>query len=463
MQSRDAKNRRLSRNDANSRYSAPVVNYNFPDGFIWGASTSAYQIEGAPAEDGKGRSNWDAFSHLPGKMHNGDTGDVACDHYHKWQSDVRLMKRLGLDAYRFSISWSRVLPHGRGRVNTRGLDFYDRLTDRLLAKGITPFATLYHWDLPESLQEFGRGWLSRDVLNYFADYAAVMVKRLGDRVKHWSTLNEPEVIVAGYTGTSLAPGYNDPSLKHHAGHNLMVAHGLAVRAMRAAVSDLQCGIVLNLVPIYPLDNSIESVVAARQRWSLNYGWYLDALLNGYYPNAVYDYCAANDHIFPVYAGDAALIAQKLDFLGINFYTRFVVDGEGKTHDTPGVERTQMGWEIYPQSLTEMLVAMQDDYNLPPIYITENGAALDDVFKSGHVADSHRINYLHSHLLALRKAVRAGVDVRGYFVWTLMDNLEWSLGFAKTFGLIHVNRKTLKRTVKDSGLWYRDVIAANKRS
>jgi beta-glucosidase len=315
--------------------------------------------------------------------------------------------------------------------------------------------------MPLALQECGRGWLHRDNGPAFADYAALMVKRLGDRVKDWTTFNEPEVIIAGYTGTGLAPGYNDPSLGLAAGHNILVAHGLALQALRAASRDARGGIVLNLVPVDPADDSPQTALAARRRWELAYGWYLDALLKGHYPAALFDKCRQEECPLYIRQGDMALISQQLDFLGINFYTRFLVDERGELVRKPDVERTQMDWEIHPQSLWRMLVALNDEYKLPPVFITENGAALDDEVEQRpddvRIRDKHRIGYLRDHLEAVASAVRKGVDVRGYFVWSLMDNLEWSLGFAKTFGLVHVDRQTLTRTVKDSGWWFKDVI------
>lgn len=444
------------------RFAMPVRHYGFPDGFKFGASTAAYQIEGAWNADAKGLSIWDVFAHTPGNMENGDTGDVACDHYNRMPSDVALMKRLGLQAYRFSISWSRVLPEGRGRANDAGLDFYDRLVDRLLRAGIEPFVTLYHWDLPHALQENGRGWLNRDTASHFADYAALMVKRLGDRVQRWSTFNEPEVIIAGYTGRGLAPGYGQPALGYAAGHGLMLAHGRAMQAIRACRPNVESGIVLNFVPWYPADESAAAKAHARRRWTMSYGWYLDALMNARYPDVVHDHCEQNGYPFDVQPGDLALIAQKLDFLGINFYTRFIVDAQDRVVQ-PGPEKpvTLMGWEIYPQSFTDMLLQMNREYrDLPPIYITENGAALADPVRSRDILDVNRMRYLHDHIGAVAAAVRKGVDVRGYFVWSLMDNLEWSLGYGKTFGLVHVDRKTLRRRIKDSGKWYREVIRTN---
>jgi beta-glucosidase len=369
--------------------------------------------------------------------------------------DVQLIKRLGLKAYRFSTAWPRVLPIGHGKVNEAGLDFYDRLVDNLLDAEIEPFLTLYHWDLPEALSVKG-GWLNRDTGAYFADYAALMVRRLGDRVRRWTTFNEPEVIVAGYIGTGLAPGANDQTLGAQVGHNLLVAHGQALQAIRAIDPALEAGIVLNLVPVEPLTPA--AAPAAQRRWDINYGWYLDALFKASYPDVVLD--GKGNGPIAVKPGDMALIAQRMDFLGINYYLRLVVNEQGETCPVPGAKKTQMDWEIYPRALGDMLVDLSQKYRLPPIYITENGAALDDTVVAGRIHDADRIKYLHEHLQAIESAIAGGADVRGYFIWSLMDNLEWSLGFAKTFGIVHVHRKTLKRTIKDSGFWYRDVIRAN---
>lgn len=433
----------------------PVPSLKLPEDFVFGASTSAYQIEGAvdPVKYGRGRSIWETYFD---KRPHLDRGDTACDHYNRMADDVRMIKRMGLDAYRFSISWPRIQPDGFGKVNAQGLDFYDRLIDELLKKGIEPYLTLYHWDLPQGLEDLG-GWQSREVANYFADFAALAAHRYGDRVKNWATFNEPEVIVAGYISGGLAPGLENPILRTKVAHNLMVAHGLALQALRSVEPDNNYGIVLNLVPIEPLTQS--AAEKARQHWQRNYAIYLDALLKGVYSDVVLDEMAVSGA--KVQAGDMALISQKLDYLGVNWYLRFVVDENGQTVDLPGADKTQMGWEICAPALTRMLVSMNDEYRLPPIYITENGAALDDLIKSGRVRDEHRTRYIRDHIKALEAAYLKGVDLRGYFAWSLMDNLEWSLGFSKTFGIVHVDRKTLKRTIKDSGLWYRDLIAKHK--
>lgn len=438
-----------------------VRNYKLPKGFQFGAATSAFQIEGALEADGRGKSIWDDFLRQP-KSPPYDLGDVACDHYNRYADDVKLMGKLGLDAYRFSIAWPRVVPEGNGRVNQKGLDFYDRLVDKLLAKGIEPYATLYHWDLPEWAQKQHAGWFGRDTALAFADYTAAVVKRLGDRVGKFATLNEPEVIIAGYAGDGMAPAFNRPDAGYRVGHHLLLGHALAAQAMRAARNDLQCGIVLNLVPIDPSDpQSADAKEHAHKRYVKSYTWYLDALLKGHYPEEVLKELARPDLLNPIQPLDMSLIAQRLDFLGINYYTRFLVDEAGEMVFTPEEPKTQMGWEIHPDSLSQMLIDLHKEYPLPPTYITENGAALDDtVCGDGRVHDVARTRYLHQHIKAVAKAARAGVPMKGYFVWSLMDNLEWPLGFAKTFGIVHVDRKTLARTVKDSGRWYAKVIRKN---
>jgi beta-glucosidase len=438
----------------------PVRNYGFPKDFIFGAATSAYQVEGAWNEDGKGLQIWDVFSQAPGNIAKGHDGNIACDHYHRYADDIELMKRIGLQAYRFSVSWSRVLPEGRGAVNEKGLDFYKRLLDKLNEAGIKPFLTLYHWDLPEGMHDIG-GWLNRDLSHHFADYAALIGRQLGDRVESIATFNELEVILAGYVGRSMAPGLASPRLKAQAGHNLMLSHGRALQALRTVAPQTKAGIVLNFNQLDPANKQGKTVAAAKRAWTTYYGWHLDGLLNGLYPQEILK--ETRDGTLSIYPGDMKLISQKMDFLGINFYTRFVVDENGAFVEQKDVPKTLMGWEVSPKSFTTMLLRMKQDWpNMPPIYITENGVAFKDELSNERVQDSHRIQYLDSHLSALSKAIRKGVDVRGYMAWSLMDNLEWSLGFDMTFGLVHVDHKTQKRTVKDSGWWYGATIAKQKR-
>ena len=431
----------------------------FPKGFVWGAATAAYQIEGAWDEDGKGESIWDRFCHSPGNISDGHTGDEACDHYHRWQEDIGIMKQLGLQAYRFSVSWPRVLPQGRGRVNPKGLDFYDRLVDGLLEEKIEPYLTLYHWDLPQALQEEG-GWANRKTAQAFADYAVLMVKRLGDRVKFWTTFNEPGVTVfEGNLRGEHAPGNRDPKTAFQVLHHVNLAHGLGMQAMRAAQPDLQVGIVLDLWGHDPASDNPEDVAAAERAWWGGQTIFLDPLLCGHYPLKMDE--IAGENMPEVQDGDMALIAQKLDYLGVNFYSRNLYNAQGQVQPVPGSEYTEMGWEVHAPSLYRILRRIQRDYHLPPVYITENGAAFkDEVSADGQIHDPRRIQYLKDHFLAVRQAMQEGVDVRGYFVWSLLDNFEWSFGYTRRFGIVRVDYETHQRTLKDSAKWYAQVIANN---
>jgi beta-glucosidase len=429
----------------------------FPTTFLWGASTAAYQIEGAWDADGKGESIWDRFSHTPGRIQDGSNGDVACDHYHRYREDVALMQRLGLQAYRFSISWPRVLPSGSGKVNPAGLDFYDRLVDALLEAHIQPFVTLHHWDLPQALYEKG-GWLERDNLARFADYGTLMVKHLGDRVLHWATFNEPNVIAdAGYDWGEHAPGIKeDRKAACQVTHNLMVAHGLAVQAMRAANPALQAGIVLTVWNPEPSSDDPADVAAAEHAWYSRETTFLHPIFRGHYHPLTIEAMAGN--VPQIQPGDMAQLCQKLDFLGINCYSRTVIGAKGWVHPVPGSEYTDMDWEICPPAFRRVLKRVWDDYTPPPIFITENGAAFKDVVSAdGKIHDDRRIDYLRQYLQQLRLAMQDGVDVRGYFVWSLLDNFEWSQGYTKRFGVVRVDYETLKRTIKDSGEWYAEVI------
>jgi beta-glucosidase len=432
----------------------------FPDGFVWGAATASYQIEGAWNEDGKGESIWDRFSHTPGKIEHGDTGDVACDHYHRWRDDVALMKRLGLQAYRFSIAWPRVMPQGRGAINPAGLAFYDRLVDALLAEGIQPFVTLYHWDLPQALQDQG-GWGERAICSAFTDYAEQMVRRLGDRVRHWTTFNEPAVIAfVGHRDGRHAPGARDEKLALQVAHHLLLSHGLAVQAMRAVAPGIQVGIVLDAWPVDILDETPASRVTARRIWQGGPAWFLDPLFRGQYPAET---LAERASIAPaMQADDFVHIIQPLDFFGLNSYSRHVVDGQGRlVKPVAGSEYTEMGWEVQAPAMRRLLNHLHREYRLPPVFITENGAAFrDEINSDGRVHDPRRVNYLREHLQAVRQAIADGVDVRGYFAWSLLDNFEWGFGFSKRFGLVYVDYATQRRIVKDSGEWYAQVIAAN---
>jgi beta-glucosidase len=433
----------------------------FPTNFAWGAATASYQIEGGWDADGKGESIWDRFSHTPGKIIDATTGDDTCDHYHRYREDVALMRKLGLKAYRFSISWPRVQPEGFGKVNPAGLDFYDRLVDALLETRIVPYVTLHHWDLPQALYEKG-GWLNRDNLAYFADYSALMAKYLGDRVRHWATFNEPIVIAeAGYLGGGHAPGVKGDS-KNAAQiiHHLLVAHGLAVQALRTVDPALQIGIVLSEWNAEPASDDPADLAAAGHAWDGHETTFLHPIFRGHYHPLMVEAMGAD---FPqIKAGDMALIAQKLDFLGINCYSRNVISAQGRVSRVPGSEYTEMGWEVCAPSFRRMLNRLHADYDLPPIYITENGAAFADVVSAdGLIHDERRLDYLRQHLRQLRLAMQDGVDVRGYFVWSLMDNFEWSFGNTKRFGVVRVDFETQKRTIKDSGAWYARVIANNQ--
>jgi len=432
----------------------------YPSNFLWGAATASYQIEGAWNEDGKGESIWDRYSHTPGKVENGDTGDVACDHYHRWPEDIALMRQLGIKAYRFSVSWPRVLPLGKGRVNLAGLDFYDRLVDVLLAANIEPFITLHHWDYPQALYD-SDGWTNRDNLAYFADYSVLMVKRLGDRIRRWTTFNEPGVIAwCGYMNGEHAPGLRDPKKFVQVTHNLMVAHGLSVQAMRAANPAIEVGIVLSQWGLDPASDDPADVTATEHAWNSGDTAFLHPIFAGHYHPEMVDQLNGSEP--EIKSGDMALIAQKLDFLGVNSYSRGVISAtQGRLERIPGSEYTEMGWEVCAPALRRLLVKLNKDYHLPPVYITENGSAFkDEVTPDGKVHDERRLDYLRQHFTEVRKAMQEGVDIRGYFVWSLLDNFEWAYGYGKRFGLIHVDFETQKRIFKDSAYWYNRVIATN---
>jgi beta-glucosidase len=448
----------------------------FPEGFAWGTATASYQIEGAVAEDGRAPSIWDTFSHTPGKVQDGDTGDVADDHYHRYAEDVELMASLGVGWYRFSLAWPRLLPDGGGALNEAGLDFYSRLIDALLEKGIRPWVTLYHWDLPQVLQDRG-GWPERDTAERFAEYAAAVHARLSDRVKHWTTLNEPWVAAfVGHATGRHAPGLVDGEAALRAAHHLMLGHGLAIAAMRAQDDgDCEYGITLNLHPVDPASDDQADVDAARRGDGLSNRIFLDPLLRGGYPADVLDDVRAVSDGAYIAEGDEQRIHVPLDFLGVNYYFRTVVRaGAG---DRPsewvgqediekvsrGLPQTEMGWEIDPDGLYDILTRVARDYPGTPLYVTENGAAFaDEQGPDGQVRDPQRIEYLDAHLRAAHRAIADGADLRGYFVWSLLDNFEWALGYSKRFGLVHVDYETLERTPKDSARWYAEVTRANGR-
>jgi len=437
----------------------------FPQDFLWGAATSSYQIEGAWNEDGKGESIWDRFSHTPGKVFNGDTGDVACDHYHRWQDDITLMKSLGLRAYRFSIAWPRIFPAGRGAVNSAGLDFYNRLVDGLLEADITPFVTLYHWELPQALQDEG-GWPVRSTAEAYVEYADTISRALGDRVKNWITFNEPWVSAfVGHWEGRHAPGHTDLHEALATAHHLMLAHGWAVPQIRANCPDGQVGITLNLSPHMPASPGTADRAAARFADGHNNRWFLDPLHGRGYPQDMVD--AFGDTMDFVQPDDLETISVPMDFLGVNYYTRGIaragIDEDKNAERTVfrGDEITEMDWEVYPEGLYDLLGRLHFDYRIPAIYITENGAAFNDtVAPDGTIDDPQRLSYIKRHLEMAHRAIAAGVPLRGYFVWSLMDNFEWALGYSKRFGIVHVDYQTQKRTLKSSAKWYRQVIQEN---
>ncbi len=426
--------------------------------FVFGAATSAYQIEGAAATDGRGPSIWDTFSHTPGKTINGETGDVACDHYRRWESDVDLIASLSLEAYRFSIAWPRVQPNGFGAWNDTGIAFYDRLVDRLLEKGIAPHATLYHWDLPQGLQDKG-GWASRDTADHFAVYAEKMARLLGDRLASMATHNEPFCTATlGNELGKFAPGFRDPALAAQVSHHLLLSHGRAMQAMRAINTKCPLGIVLNQSPASTATNSDADKAVAKTHFDKLVSWYMDPIFRGEYPAD-----PGIEHYPSVVDGDMALISAPIDFLGINYYTRIWGSAANPPVPSPNVLGvTDMGWEIYPEGLEELLIANHKRYRLPPIYIHENGMASADKLVDGEVNDLQRLDYVRRHLGSVARARAAGVDIRGYFYWSLMDNYEWDSGYAKRFGMVYVDYPTQRRIVKQTGRWYRELIAEKQR-
>jgi beta-glucosidase len=448
--------------------SATPLAQRFPADFVWGAATAAYQIEGAVAEHGRTPSIWDTFSALPGRIRNGDTGLVACDHVRRYREDVGLMTDLGLAAYRFSLSWPRILPEGGSVPSRAGLDFYDRLVDELLGAGITPWATLYHWDLPQPLEDSG-GWPARATAERFAEFAGVAAGRLGDRVQHWITLNEPFCSAfLGYGSGIHAPGRAEDRAAVAASHHLLLAHGMAVEAVRAAAPAAEVGITLNLYPVTPIDDRPSSVDAARRIDGIHNRWFLDPVFRGSYPaDVVADFGPLVEDDL-VRDGDLATIATPLDFLGVNYYTRHNVRGSAY----PGTNRAEFvgrglpttanGWEVDPDGMSEVLTRVSRDYTSLPIYITENGSAWpDDIAADGSVHDPERLAFLSEHLAATALAIEQGANVAGYFAWSLLDNFEWAEGYAMRFGLVHVDFGSQRRTTKASGHFYRGLIRAHR--
>jgi beta-glucosidase len=434
----------------------------FPADFTWGVATSAFQIEGASQADGKGPSIWDTFCLNPAHIVDRSNGDVACDHYHRYRDDVALMASLGVDAYRFSMAWARVQPAGRGAWNEQGFDFYQRLMDALQEKGIAPHLTLYHWDLPQGLQDSG-GWMARDTCHRFADYAHEVARRFGDRLVTIATHNEPWCTAnLGYGNAQFAPGVADAGQAVQVSHHLLLSHGLAMQAMRAAAPAARLGIVLNQWTADPATDSDADIALAKLEWARSVQWFMDPIFKRRYPALAVAHHGANAP--QVEDGDFDIIAQPLDFLGVNYYRREVMSAEDPPRKPEGGEGfTDMGWEIYAQGLTDLLLQLQAEYELPPIYITENGMAAADRIENGEVADLDRVEYVRTHLMALKAAMDQGVDVRGYFLWSLLDNFEWNSGYSKRFGIVHVDYATQARTPKASALWYRDFIASQRRT
>ncbi|WP_286928011.1 MULTISPECIES: GH1 family beta-glucosidase [Aeromicrobium] len=439
------------------------LNERFDPGFVWGVATSAYQIEGATNEDGRGPSIWDTFAASPGRTFEGHTGEVAVDHYHRWPEDVALVRDLGLGAYRFSVAWPRIQPDGKGPAEPRGLAFYDRLVDGLLEAGIEPWPTLFHWDLPQALEDAG-GWPERDTAERFADFAEIVVDALGDRVRNWTTLNEPWCAAfLGYGAGIHAPGRTEPAAAIAASHHLHLAHGLAVPRIRESRPEARVGVTLNLYAVSPADDTGRHDDAARRIDGLMNRWFLDPVLLGRYPQDVLHDLAGSAGLDAIHDDDLAVIAAPLDFLGINYYSRHVVEAA----PWPGASevgfvdrvwpKTASGWDIDPAGLGEVLRQVDADYPSIPIYITENGAAFDDpVSVDGTVQDQDRIDFIATHLEQVADAVDAGIDVRGYFAWSLLDNFEWAEGYAKRFGIVHVDFDTLVRTPKASARWFAEL-------
>jgi beta-glucosidase len=447
----------------------------FPPDFLWGAATSAYQIEGAVREDGRAPSMWDRFAAMPGTTYQGETGEFAADHYHRMEEDVALMAELNLNAYRFSLSWPRIVPQGIGDVNERGLDFYDRLTDALLTRGIRPLATLYHWDLPVALQDRG-GWLVRDTAYAFAEYAEVVARRLGDRIDWWLTQNEPWCSAyLGYADGIHAPGVHDKNLAVIAGHHVLLAHGLSVPRLRAHTSpQARIGIALDFYPVYAADDRPETLLAAKRADTFRNRWFLDPLFRGSYPDNLFTDLEVVPP--PIHDDDFSIISTPLDYLGVNYYSRMIVrdhmdtlsrvgqtghaDNYEAVMQIPGAAYTEMGWEVFPDGLANILTRIHHEYAPRAMVVTESGAAFDDHWDgNNHIHDQQRIDYLRSHIQTVAGVIRQGVPIKGYVVWSFLDNFEWSEGYRKRFGLVYVDYSTQRRIVKDSGRWYASFVVS----
>ncbi len=449
----------------------------FPPDFLWGAATSAYQIEGAVHEDGRAPSMWDRFAAMPGATYQGETGEIAADHYHRMEEDVALLAELNLNAYRFSLSWPRILPQGTGAVNERGLDFYDRLVDTLLARGIRPLATLYHWDLPVTLLDRG-GWLVRDTAYAFADYAEVVARRLGDRVEWWLTHNEPWCSAyLGYAQGIHAPGLRDKHLAVVAGHHVLLSHGLSVPRMRSHLSpQAQVGIALDFYPMYVADDRPETLLAVKSADTFRNRWFLDPLFLGRYPDDLFTDLGVAPP--PIREEDFSIISTPIDFLGVNYYSRWLVRSRAdsvtiaehtmpansyeEVKRIPGASYTEMGWEIFPDGLANILTRIHREYAPKALVVTESGAAFDDHWDgNNHIHDQQRIDYLRAHIQTVAEVIRQGVPIKGYVVWSFLDNFEWSEGYRKRFGLVYVDYPTQRRIIKDSGRWYASFVASQR--
>ncbi len=444
----------------------------FPPSFLFGTATSAFQVEGSPSADGKGKSIWDVFTHTPGNIRGGENADSACDTYNHPEREIGLMTELGLNAYRFSISWSRVLPEGRGSVNQKGLDYYRRLIDLLLAKNITPFITLFHWDTPQALQKKCGGFAGRDMAQYFADYAEMVAKNLGDRAKHWITLNEPwEHAALGHLLGDHAPGQHNPFAYFRVAHHQLLGHGLALERIRSASPDAHVGITLSLTPIYPSTSNPKDIAAAAVANQFFNDFYLDGIFKGVYPDPLWKQIGIARP--KIEAEDMEIISRPLDFLGLNYYSREFARAawyvpflgawvdEVQVNDQEqvinGQQYTNTGREVHAPTFYETLMRLKNEYGNPLMYITENGASFTDVLSSGQVHDPLRVSFLESYMEAAAQAVRAGVNLRGYFIWSLIDNFEWNLGYSKRFGLVYVDHNTQQRIIKDSGHWVKELI------
>ncbi|MBB5325736.1 beta-glucosidase [Anoxybacillus tepidamans] len=437
----------------------------FPKEMKWGAATASYQIEGAVNEDGRGPSIWDTFSHIPGKVKDGDNGDIACDSYHRYEEDIEIMKDLGIDVYRFSVAWPRIFPKGAGEVNEKGLEFYHKFVDKLLENGIEPMCTLYHWDLPQALQDKG-GWNNRDTIDAFVNYAEVMFKEFNGKIKYWITLNEPWCIsyLSHYIGLH-APGYKDLQLATNVAHHLLVAHGKAVQKFRELNIEGEIGYAPNTTWLEPFSNRKEDIDACRREVGHYIEWFMDPVFKGEYPEFLVNWFKKKGVELPIEDGDMETIHQPIDFLGINYYTGHIArykENEGLfdfEFVEMGYERTDIGWPVFPEGFYKVLTYITERYGNVPIYITENGACYnDEPDATGRVKDDRRIKYLKQHLTTLSRAIQSGVNIKGYLTWSLLDNFEWAEGYSKRFGIVYVNYRTLERIKKDSFYWYKKTIA-----